>query len=195
MYRLIVDKMEQYLDAKVKRYVQAQMFLDKVTNCFLGLSGPHPEEYLTVTPKAESTLLVDINPPKESKVKVLKTDLRTGYEVLARYSDAPKIVDCDFCKTVKSCGNDFVYLYKRMKENKGDSIAFTFSVRNAGVQYTLDYLKEHIPEFDYTGKWESIDLPFYKTRQFIRKMKGCPIYMYRDSGAIMLSGIIKIESK
>lgn len=36
MYRLIVDKMEQYLDAKVKRYVQKQLFANKQPKNFLG---------------------------------------------------------------------------------------------------------------------------------------------------------------
>lgn len=194
MYRLIVDKMEQYLDAKVKRYVQKQLFANKQPKNFLGLAGMHPEEYMKVIPKNSGVLLVDINPPKNSEVGVFEADICTGYEAMTEYIEAPDMVDCDFCKTVITCGSDFVYLYNRMRNNGGKFIAFTFSVRNAGVLYTLNYLKNRIPEFTYIDEWESLDLPFVGHRQFIKKMKNHPVYMYRDSGAIMLSGIITLQA-
>ena len=47
--------MEQYLDAKVKRYVQRRLF-SKIgkAKTILGLAGIHPEEYIKVLPYQES---------------------------------------------------------------------------------------------------------------------------------------------
>lgn len=72
--------MEQYLDAKVKRYVQKQLFANKQPKNFLGLAGTHPEEYMKVIPKNSGVLLVDINPPKNSEVGVFEAASCCGFQ-------------------------------------------------------------------------------------------------------------------
>lgn len=43
--------MEQYLDAKVKRFVQGRLFSQiDMAKTILGLAGTHPEEYMKVLP-------------------------------------------------------------------------------------------------------------------------------------------------
>ncbi len=43
--------MEQYLDAKVKRFVQKRLFSHiPKTKTILGLAGTHPEKYMEVLP-------------------------------------------------------------------------------------------------------------------------------------------------
>lgn len=55
--------MEQYLDAKIKRFTQKQLF-KKITKVktMLGLGGLHPEKYLEVVPEHKNCVLVDFNP-------------------------------------------------------------------------------------------------------------------------------------
>ena len=55
--------MEQYLDAKIKRFTQKQLF-KKITEVktMLGLGGLHPEKYLEVVPEHKNCVLVDFNP-------------------------------------------------------------------------------------------------------------------------------------
>lgn len=52
--------MEQYLDAKIKRFTQKQLF-KKITKVktMLGLGGLHPEKYLEVVPEHKNCVLVD----------------------------------------------------------------------------------------------------------------------------------------
>lgn len=59
--------MEQYLDAKVKRFVQKRLFsyIPK-TKTILGLAGTHPEKYMEVLPYHKQVILVDFNPVNSS---------------------------------------------------------------------------------------------------------------------------------
>lgn len=52
--------MEQYLDAKVKRFVQRRLFsrIDKAKT-ILGLAGTHPEEYMKILPYHKQVILVE----------------------------------------------------------------------------------------------------------------------------------------
>lgn len=52
--------MEQYLDAKIKRFTQKQLF-KKITKVKTML-GLHPEKYLEVVPEHKNCVLVDFNP-------------------------------------------------------------------------------------------------------------------------------------
>lgn len=59
--------MEQYLDAKVKRFAQRRLFsrIDKAKT-ILGLAGTHPEEYMKILPYHKQVILVDYNPVNPS---------------------------------------------------------------------------------------------------------------------------------
>lgn len=50
--------MEQYLDAKIKRFTQKQLF-KKITKVKTMLGGLHPEKYLEVVPEHKNCVLVD----------------------------------------------------------------------------------------------------------------------------------------
>ena len=56
--------MEQYLDAKVKRFIQKRLFSHiPKTKTILGL---HPEKYMEVLPYHKQVILVDFNPVNSS---------------------------------------------------------------------------------------------------------------------------------
>lgn len=188
--------MEQYLDAKVKRYVQRRLF-SKIgkAKTILGLAGTHPEEYIKVLPYHKRIVLVDFNPANDRVVRnslVGEFDLLSNEE--AHYSPIT-FVDCDFCKTYKNCGDDLLYIYNKMKKNfvRNKHISFTFSLRGAGYIETLRFLCENFPEF----KRNLYDnCPFKRetfTNRRFYKQCGNNFYMYRDSGDIMVSGIIKVD--
>lgn len=76
--------MEQYLDARVKRYVQRRLFskIDK-TKTILGLAGTHPEKYIEVLPYHKRLVLVDFNP---SRNYVKRNSLVGEFDLLNAYA-------------------------------------------------------------------------------------------------------------
>lgn len=78
-------------------------------------------------------------------------------------------------------------------------IAFTFSLRNVGLERTLEFLSQfmNIPKC-YSAP--SLHVCELKSRQFVKQFLSTdestttrlPLYMYRDSGACMISGLIKL---
>lgn len=194
--------MEQYLDAKVKRFVQRRLFsrIDKAKT-ILGLAGTHPEEYMKILPYHKQVILVDYNPVNPSVRRnslVGEFDLITSQ--LANHNPIT-FVDCDFCKSVVTCGDDFTYIYNKMKKSAihNKYIAFTFSLRNVGLERTLEFLSQfmNIPKC-YSAP--SLHICELKSRQFVKQFLSTdestttrlPLYMYRDSGACMISGLIKL---
>ncbi len=198
--------MEQYLDARVKRYVQKRLFskIDK-TKTILGLAGTHPEKYIEVLPYHKQVILVDFNPVNDS---VRRNSLVGEFDLInsqpAHYSPIT-FVDCDFCKSILSCGDDLLYIYNKMKRStvKNKYIAFTFSLRGVGLTKTWQWLKENFKELNIQSNvpLSSLDditnLNLIQKRQYVRQYydsTGHPInlYGYRDSGACMISGLIKV---
>jgi hypothetical protein len=194
--------MEQYLDAKVKRFVQRRLFsrIDKAKT-ILGLAGTHPEEYMKILPYHKQVILVDYNPVNPSVRRnslVGEFDLITSQPV---NHNPITFVDCDFCKSVVTCGDDFTYIYNKMKKSAihNKYIAFTFSLRNVGLERTLEFLSQfmNIPKC-YSAP--SLHICELKSRQFVKQFLSTdestttrlPLYMYRDSGACMISGLIKL---
>lgn len=196
--------MEQYLDARVKRYVQRRLFskIDK-TKTILGLAGTHPEKYIEVLPYHKRLVLVDFKP---SRSYVRRNSLVGEFDLLNAYAadyNPVTFVDCDFCKTIKSCGDDLMYIYKKMKRStvRNKHIAFTFSVRNAGLSETISWLRQieelHLPynEPIISKKIQGTEIfdKFQFVKQFFTQSgKALDLYEYRDSGAIMISGLIKV---
>lgn len=194
--------MEQYLDAKVKRFVQRRLFsrIDKAKT-ILGLAGTHPEEYMKILPYHKQVILVDYNPVNPS---VRRNSLVGEFDLItsqpANYNPIT-FVDCDFCKSVVTCGDDFTYIYNKMKKSAihNKYIAFTFSLRNVGLERTLEFLSQfmNIPKC-YSAP--SLHICELKSRQFVKQFLSTdestttrlPLYMYRDSGACMISGLIKL---
>lgn len=195
--------MEQYLDARVKRYVQRRLFskIDK-TKTILGLAGTHPEKYLEVLPYHKNVILVDFNPVNDS---VRRNSLVGEFDLVnsqpAQYSPIT-FVDCDFCKSILSCGDDLLYIYNKMKRStvRNKYIVFTFSLRGVGEQATLKWLKDHFEELNIKSDIvfsHSISLDILQRRQYVKEYcdhstKSLNIFGYRDSGDNMISGLIKI---
>lgn len=98
--------MEQYLDAKVKRFVQKRLF--------------------SHIPKTK-TILVDFNPVNSS---IRRNSLIGEFDLVTSqpaHHSPITFVDCDFCKSIVSCGDDLIYIYNKMKKSlvKNKYIAFT----------------------------------------------------------------------
>ena len=193
--------MEQYLNARVKRYVQKRLFskIDK-TKTILGLAGTHPEKYIEVLPYHKSVILVDFNPVNDS---VRRNSLVGEFDLVnsqpAHYSPIT-FVDCDFCKSILNCGDDLLYIYNKMKRSnvRNKYIAFTFSLRGVGEEKTLKWLQDNFPELGInTILSHSINLSILQHRQYVKEYchrDGKPINLfgYRDSGDNMISGLIKL---
>lgn len=102
-------------------------------------------------------------------------------------------VDCDFCKSIVSCGDDLIYIYNKMKKSlvKNKYIAFTFSLRVVGFDATLDWLKANFPELSVENRNINRYVPEMKRRQYIKELNPA-LYIYRDSGDNMISGLTKL---
>lgn len=184
----------QYVDAKAKRAVQKRLF-SKITKCktFLGLAGPHPEEYRKILPQANNYVLVDFNAVDES---IYQNSLIGAFDTLRYHQHCYtmlNVVDCDFCKSIKSDGIDLLYIYTKMKRSnvRNQYITFTFSLRGVGLEATLDWLNDNFNLNIENRTFNKIEGDFgYK--KFIHKLYNQDIYMYRDSGDYMISGLLKI---
>lgn len=193
--------MEQYLDARVKRFVQRSLFSKiDMAKTILGLAGTHPEEYMKVLPQHKRAILVDYNPVNSSVRRnslVGEFDLVTSQP--ANYSPIT-FVDCDFCKSIAVCGDDFTYIYNKMKKStvRNQYIAFTFSLRGVGINKTLNFLKQFMNIPLFTRK-QSLYISGMQYRQYVMQFADLddpsiklPLYIYRDSGDNMISGLIKL---
>lgn len=196
--------MEQYLNARVKRYVQKRLFskINK-TKTILGLAGTYPEKYIEVLPYHKNVILVDFNPVNDS---IRRNSLVGEFDLInsqpAHYNPIT-FVDCDFCKSILNCGDDLLYIYNKMKRStvRNKYIAFTFSLRGVGLTKTWKWLKENFKELNIHSNVpladDIVNLNLLQKRQYVRQYlgsTGCPInlYGYRDSGDNMISGLIKI---
>lgn len=110
--------MEQYLDAKVKRFVQKRLFSHiPKTKTILGLAGTHPEKYMEVLPYHKQVILVDFNPVNSS---IRRNSLIGEFDLVTSqpaHHSPITFVDCDFCKSIVSCGDDLIYIYNKMKKS------------------------------------------------------------------------------
>lgn len=186
--------MEQYLDAKVKRFVQKRLFSHiPKTKTILGLAGTHPEKYMEVLPYHKQVILVDFNPVNSS---IRRNSLIGEFDLVTSqpaHHSPITFVDCDFCKSIVSCGDDLIYIYNKMKKSlvKNKYIAFTFSLRVVGFDATLDWLKANFPELSVENRNINRYVPEMKRRQYIEELNPT-LYIYRDSGDNMISGLIKL---
>lgn len=194
--------MEQYLDAKVKRFVQKQLF-KKISKAktILGLGGLHPEKYVEVLPEHKQCVLVDFNPVN---ALVRRNSLIGEFDLLtnqpADYSPV-NFVDCDFCRSIINNGADLKYIYDKMQLSlvKNKYIAFTFCIRGVGEERTVEWLAKNFPELNIPKHYTFVNDTRCKEVgyfQYVRRMytgeKFLDIYRYRDSGNHMISGLIKL---
>lgn len=116
--------MEQYLDAKIKRFTQKQLF-KKITKVktMLGLGGLHPEKYLEVVPEC---VLVD-------PALVRRNSLIGEFDLLTNSpAERSPLNFVDFCKSI--IGADLLYIYTKMQLSPIRNKYITFSCRTAGEQ-------------------------------------------------------------
>lgn len=198
--------MEQFLDARVKRYVQNQLFscVENI-NTIIGLAGSNPEEYLKVLPKCDDIILIDKNPVNDL---VKSGDLVTEFNKI--FKENPQsiyLIDCDFCNTMKSSGRDFEYIYDILKKSgESNYLSFTFSLRGIGKEFMSLWLGQRFPEigipsFLQLEPFINNPIPIIVSgmghRQYCRRLNTNVdynnLYYYRDSGDNMISGIIKIN--
>lgn len=167
--------MEQYLDAKIKRFTQKQLF-KKITKVktMLGLGGLHPEKYLEVVPEHKNCVLVDFNP---ADALVRRNSLIGEFDLL------------------------YIYTKMQLSPIRNKYITFTFSCRTAGDERTIEWLAKNFPELDIPRNYVFINDTRCKEigyRQYVKRMydptrdRFLDIYKYRDSGDNMITGLIKI---
>jgi hypothetical protein len=183
--------MKSYKNASLKRAIQHMLWTD-IAKCnnILALSSPDfIEEYELALPKYNNLYLVNFAP---NDVLINTNSLIGMFDILLYRKIYPDFIDADFCNSIKSSGDDLVYIYNKYKKlNRNITISFTFSIRGVGVNYTLKWLHEHfnVNVNNYIG------LPIleehYSYRQFCNKYGDC--IHYRDSGDQMVTGIIKIK--
>ena len=122
--------MEQYLDAKIKRFTQKQLF-KKITKVKTML-GLHPEKYLEVVPEHKNCVLVD---PADALVR--RNSLIREFDLLTNSpAERSPLNFVDFCKSIINNGADLLYIYTKMQLSpiRNKYITFTFSCRTAGEQ-------------------------------------------------------------
>lgn len=186
--------MKTYDNCPLKRAIQHVLWKNiPVQKRILALSSPNFEqEYIEALPNRKELTLVNFE-PKLSFDCIQQNSLIGAFDMMLYKNQIPTFIDADFCRTIKSCGDDLIYLYNKCKKlNKDIIISFTFSIRGTGVLYTLKWLHENfnVNVNNYVG------LPIleehYGYRQFCNKYGDC--IHYRDSGDQMVTGIIKIKN-
>lgn len=103
---------------------------------------------MEVLPYHKQVILVDFNPVNSS---IRRNSLIGEFDLVTSqpaHHSPITFVDCDFCKSIVSCGDDLIYIYNKMKKSlvKNKYIAFTFSLRVVGFDATLNWLKVNFPE-------------------------------------------------
>ena len=183
--------MKTYDNAFLKRAIQKHLWTN-IAECnnILALSSPqYVPEYIKCLPTHKNLYLVNFAP--ESKV-INANSLIGMFDILLYRKIYPDFIDADFCNSIKSSGDDLIYIYNKYKKlNRNITISFTFSIRGVGVNYTLKWLHEHfnVNVNNYIG------LPIleehYGFRQFCIEYGDC--IHYRDSGDQMVTGLIKLK--
>lgn len=130
--------MEQYLDAKIKRFTQKQLF-KKITKIKTML-GLHPEKYLEVVPEHKNCVLVDFNP---ADALVRRNSLIREFDLLTNSpAERSPLNFVDFCKSIINNGADLLYIYTKMQLSPIRNKYITFSCR------TIEWLAKNFPELD-----------------------------------------------
>lgn len=167
--------MEQYLDAKIKRFTQKQLF-KKITKVktMLGLGGLHPEKYLEVVPEHKNCVLVDFNP---ADALVRRNSLIGEFDLLTN-SPAERsplnFVDCDFCKSIINNGADYLYEDAAFSNQKQ---VYHFQLQNCGR--TIEWLAKNFPELDIPRNYVFINDT--RCKEIVSMLNVCMIQLETDS--------------
>ena len=194
--------MKTYENVPLKRYIQRILWkhIPIQTKRILALSSPNFEwEYLRVLPgkciSDKNITFVNFEFSDDFYwSKTVENSLIGAFDVMVHENKPPFFIDADFCKSIKNCGDDLIYLYNKCKKlNRNIYISFTFSIRGVGLDNTLKWLKENFgintnsPHYRSEVYFE--DYPF-KYREFAYVHGDC--IHYRESGDQMITGVIVI---
>lgn len=187
--------MKSYNNCPLKRDIQLSMWITEPRHkTILGLSSPEVvQDYLQVLPEHDNLVLVNYEPIDEA---INCNSLVGMFDILLYRNMIPTFIDADFCKSIKSCGDDLVYIYNKCKRlNKDITISFTFSIRGVGLDPTIKWLKDNFSEVYVSNKFlKRNPKEVLRKRQFSYHCGRDCIY-YRESGDQMITGIIKIHKK
>ena len=138
---------------EIKRTVQSILFTQMQINAdFTGLAGPSFKEYQALAKKyfKKAVFLVDttIDCPEINKICITEIT-------------PTRVMDCDFCKTYIKSGEDLKKVFYKMDDLKhtySKVLMFTFSLREVGLNNTLDWLNLHFYKgtLDYTKVSQSL---------------------------------------
>ena len=185
--------MKTYDNAFLKRAIQKYLWTN-IAKCnnILALSSPqYVPEYIKCLPIYKNLYLVNFAP--ESKV-INANSLIGMFDILLYRKIYPDFIDADFCNSIKSSGDDLVYIYNKYKKlNRNITISFTFSIRGVGLLNTIKWLKHNFPEIWFGLVKVPFNKPLWKSRQFAYSYGDC-IY-YRESGDQMFTGVIKLKKQ
>lgn len=81
------------------------------------LAGTYPEKYMEVLSYHKQVILVDFNPVNSS---IRRNSLIGEFDLVTSqpaHHSPITFVDCDFCKSIVSCGDDLIYIYNKMKKS------------------------------------------------------------------------------
>ena len=187
--------MKSYNDCPLKRDIQLCMWItEPYHKTILGLSSTEiVQGYINVLPKHENLILVNFEPID----KAINCNSLVGmFDILLHRNIIPTFIDADFCKSIKSCGDDLIYIYNKCKKlNKDITISFTFSIRGVGLNSTIDWLKNNFSEIYVSNKYfRRNPKEVLGKRQFSFHCGRDCIY-YRETGDQMITGIIRIKKK
>lgn len=187
--------MKTYNNCPLKRAIQHVLWKNiPVQKRILALSSPNFEqEYIEVLPSRKELTLVNFE-PKLSFDCIQQNSLIGAFDMMLYKNQIPTFIDADFCRTIKSCGDDLIYLYNKCKKlNRDITISFTFSVRKVGLFSTINWLKDNFPEINVEPNKIPFNQRFWKHSQYAYVYGDC--IHYRESGDQMFTGIIKIKKQ
>lgn len=186
--------MKSYNNCPLKRDIQLCMWITEPHHrTILGLSSPEVvQDYLQVLPKHDNLILVNFEPIDEA---INCNSLIGMFDILLYRNIIPTFIDADFCKSIKSCGDDLIYIYNKCKKlNRDITISFTFSIRGVGLNSTIDWLRNNFSEICVSNQcFRRNPKEVLGKRQFSFYCGRDCIY-YRESGDQMITGLIRIKN-
>ena len=175
----------------IKRITQKILFTQMQTNAAVtGLAGNSHEEY---------KLLIK----KYFKGKVLLVDTKLTAPGIANKCitevKPTRVMDCDFCKTYVKSGDHLRRVFHKMSAintNRNKVLMFTFSLREVGLDNTLDWLNLHFyrGSLNYTKITKSLVVDNYGYLKLIPHQQNvfnnsCLI-QYRETTHMITGGLM-----
>ena len=186
--------MKSYNDCPLKRSIQKNhcWFGETYHKTILGLSSPEVVyDYIQVLPKHDDLILVNYEPKDDA---INANSLIGMFDILLHRNIIPTFIDADFCNSIKSSGDDLIYIYNKCKKlNKDITISFTFSIRGVGLLNTFKWIHEHFPEVWIGNRPLRVYAQEILGKRQFAYSYGRDCIHYRESGDQMITGLIRIK--